>query len=115
MGYQVKNVCYPTLELAKLNHCAQASYSYGSGTANYSYYCRSTAFAAANTTYAMCRSLNGGACVNTNIAYPTFQPCSYDGSNNNPLEYFGLFLAVFVIVIAAKTVLNIFRGRHEVA
>ena len=115
MGYQVKQVCYPTLQLAKQNFCANAGYGYGSTTSNYVYNCTSTAFEAANTTYTMCRTLNAGACTNVNIAYPTFTPCTYDGTNNNPLEYFGLYLAVFVIVIAAKFVMNLFRGRQEVA
>lgn len=115
MGFQHKNICYPTLPAAKQAACTSATQTWGNGASVMTADCTTGNFTSTSSVYVVRRCTNGTACVSANTFYPAFQACTFDGSNNNPIEYFSMFLAVFVIVIAAKTVLNIFRGRHEVA
>lgn len=106
MGFQFKDVCYPTAEAAKQASCAAQYNIWGNTTTVYSSDCTSTAFTGSSMT--VCKRTNGGACTNVTVPYPTFQPCTWDNPASLSSEYFGAVLAFLVIVWVGSRMYRLF-------
>lgn len=113
MGYLVRDACFPDLRTAKAAHCASVNGLWGATTSQYTTECTATAFAAANTTYPVCRRLNGGACTTYNQTYPSFVPCTYDGNMANQTDFFTLMLGFLLVVWVGKQLQQKFWKSHE--
>lgn len=111
MGFSFKGVCHTTIEPAQAAFCQSLSMSSinaqgGLVVAS----CSSVAPPLVNV-----QLLNGGVSSTVQVSIPEFLPCAHDGGVNLSLDYFVLALGFLAIVGASKSVLNIFRGRTDVA
>lgn len=111
MGYSFKGVCHTTLEPAQAAFCeslTMSSINSNGGLVVYS--CASVVPPVVNLNI-----LNGNVASEMKVLLPEFLSCEHDGGVNLSLEYFVIALGFLAVVAASKAVLNIFRGRTDVA
>ena len=111
MGFLYKGACFPTVEQARAEQCAQSGSVWGSTTSAYTIECTNTAFNTA--TMNMCRRLNGAACTSYTQPFQTYPSCTHDGSVTTAIDYFGAFLGVMTILYVGSRLKNYFWGKHE--
>lgn len=106
-----QGVCYPSDAAAKIAACSGASTSWGSGSSLYTSECTNTEFSGAYMD--ICRRTDGGPCTMTQVPYPTFQPCDYDGGANLALDWMYLVLPIFAVLYGAKKLLALFDSNDR--
>ena len=111
MGYSFKGVCHTTVEPAQAAFCESLTTSgLNSQGALVVASCM-----AVEPPYAKVKIVNGGVASIVQLDIPQFLPCNHDGGINLSLEYFVIGLGLLAVIAASKQVLNIFRGRTDVA
>lgn len=111
MGYSFKGVCHTAIEPAQAAFCESLSTSgLNSQGALVVASC-----AAVEPPFVKVKLVNGGVASVVQLDIPQFLPCEHDGGVNLSLEYFGLALGFLALIACAKQILNIFRGRTDVA
>ena len=111
MGFLRSGVCFPELSTVKAEHCAAIFTSWGNGPNVYSLECSATDFSL--STFNACKRVDGGACSVFIQPYPDFPACSYDGTVNLSLEYFGVLLAFLTVVYVATKIKRYFWNDKE--
>lgn len=111
MGYSYKGICHTTIEPAQVAFCQSLTMtSINSQGGVVASSCVSVAPPVVNINL-----VNGGLSSSLQMPIPEFLPCQHDGGVNLSLDYFVIALGFLAIVAASKAVLNIFRGRVDVA
>lgn len=111
MGYSFKGICHSTVEPAQAAFCESLTTSgLNSQGALVVASCTSV-----QPPYVNVSVVNGGVSSTVQLDIPQFLPCSHDGGINLSLDYFVLGLGFLALIAAGKQVLNIFRGRTDVA
>lgn len=111
MGYSFKGVCHTTIQPAQAAFCESLTLS--SINAQGGLVVASCASVA--PPYVNVNVLNGGVASTVQLSMPEFLPCQHDGGVNLSLDYFIIALGFLAVVASSKAVLNIFRGRSDVA
>ena len=111
MGYLRSGVCFPDLSTVKAEHCADTLIGWGYQSYAMSAQCVSTDFS--SSSYSVVTKLNGADYQSYTTAYPAFPACSYDGTVNVALEYFGVLLAFLTVVYVATKLKRYFWNDKE--
>ena len=111
MGYSFKGVCHTTEQAAQVSFCQSltASSLSASGQVQHSA-CIGVVPPNVNV-----RIDNGVTKTDAVILIPPLLSCEHDGGINLSFDYFVVALGFLALIAASKAVLNIFRGRSDVA
>ena len=111
MGFSHKGICHKTIEPAQAAFCeslTMTSINAQGGLVASS--CASVAPPVVNVNL-----LNGTVASTAQIPIPAFLACEHSGGIDLTLDYFGVALGFIAVIAASKAVINIFRGRVDVA
>lgn len=111
MGFSYKGVCHSSVQPAQAAFCeslTMTSINAQGGLVVAS--CASVVPPSVNVNV-----LNGSVSSTLQLTIPEFLPCEHSGGVDLSLEYFAVALGFLAVVAASKAVLNIFRGRTDVA
>ena len=111
MGALYKNVCYPTQDQARLEHCSQAGTSILVTTNMYTSECTSTVFTGA--TMSICKRTNGGACTVQTQPWPLTPACAHDGGVSLAYDWFIASIVFLVICWGGKKLIQLFDHEHN--
>lgn len=112
MGVSYRNICYDTAVQAQAAVCGNLAYV-TSDSAGKPVVSVCTAYTATTLTQSV--KIGTTTPVSYSQVMPAFPQCTFTGGPSLALEYFALGLGFLAVIWAAKAIMNIFRGRHEVA
>lgn len=112
MGVSYRNICYDTAAQAQAAVCGNYSFISTDSTGK-PVVSTCTSYTASAITETV--KIGTGTPVTYSQVMPAFPTCSHTGGPTLALEYFALGLGFLAVIWAAKAIMNIFRGRHEVA
>lgn len=111
MGFSFRGICHTKIEAAETAFCQSLSLSSMNGLGQI----QSSTCLGVVAPNVNIRVDHGGTKTDTLIAIPPFQACDHDGGVSYSLEYFVIALGFLALIAASKAILNIFRGRSDVA
>ena len=111
MGLAFQGICHNTVGLAQASFCQAMSMSDIDSKGQIVI----TTCRAMTATGVTVDTLIGTVASTRTINYPTFLTCTYDGGAALSLQYFAIALGFLALIAAGKAILNIFRGRTDVA
>lgn len=112
MGVSYRNICYDTAAQAQAAVCGNYSFISSDSTGKPVV---STCTSYTSSTITETVKIGTGTPVIYSQVMPSFPACSHSGGPIMALEYFGVGLGFLAVIWAAKSLIFIFRGRHEVA
>jgi len=111
MGALYQNVCYPSIEQARLSACQNFNVNTLSGENVYSAECVSSDFTESQMT--ICKRTNGGTCTVISSPWPSTPDCLHDGGVSLSYDYFLLALPVLCVIFGGKKLIQLFDHHHE--
>lgn len=111
MGYSFKGVCHSTLQPAQAAFCESLTLS----SINSQGGLVVASCASIQPPNVLVNVLNGNIASSVQVPIPPFSACDHDGGINLSFDYFVVALGFLALIAASKAVLNIFRGRSDVA
>lgn len=110
-GYLFKGVCYASQPDARQAACSEYPLTWASGTSVYSLSC-SPGINLESTSMSMCRQADGGSCVTTSQAWPSFADCNFSASSDLVLDWGFVAMSLLVVIWGGKRLAALFNTHH---